>query len=53
MSAMDMSSCLSCFLACQDGPNVIFLADDINVIVVFAGGMVEKRINTLPGLGRM
>ena len=49
---MDMP-CLCSFLACQVGRNIFFLADDINVIVVFAGGVVGKKINTLPGLGRM
>ena len=29
------------------------LADDINVIVIFAGGVVERMINTLLELGRM
>lgn len=33
-------------------PEYSFIADDINFLV-FAGGVVGKMINTLPGWGRM
>ena len=51
MSIMDMPFCLGTGLSSWS--ECFLLADDTNVIVVLAGGVVVKMINTLPGLERM